>query len=335
MHMANQSELKKLAIQYFSGGLPTEKEKILFDFIIESPENLSQFREWEKVWITAAQDDENVNADWENFLEKKNPFAKSEKVQKYLSFSLWKQIAAVAAILVVAVLSTIYVQRLFGDSQKSNYVSVEAPYGEKSKITLADGSVVWLNSGSKLTYAEINKKHEQIVELSGEGYFEIAKNKDRKFIVKTNIYDIEVVGTKFNITAYEDDRYVTTTLLEGKVNLHHRNKKTGLNPGESIAYDTTTGQLQKPNEALQNSNAWIHNAIIYDNITLNDLTAKLSRQYNVAIKLESDELAGTKFNIALRNDESIRDVMNAIEKILNVEVSNVGLNYYIGKKSIN
>ena len=119
------------------------------------------------------------------------------------------------------------------------------------------------------------------------------------------------------------------------MNLHHRNKKTGLNPGESIAYDTTTGQLQKPNEALQNSNAWIHNAIIYDNITLNDLTAKLSRQYNVAIKLESDELAGTKFNIALRNDESIRDVMNAIEKILNVEVSNVGLNYYIGKKSIN
>ena len=159
--MANQSELKKLAIQYFSGGLPTEKEKILFDFIIESPENLSQFREWEKVWITAAQDDENVNADWENFLEKKNPFAKSEKVQKYLSFSLWKQIAAVAAILVVAVLSTIYVQRLFGDSQKSNYVSVEAPYCEKSKITLADGSVVWLNSGSKLTYAETSKKNER------------------------------------------------------------------------------------------------------------------------------------------------------------------------------
>lgn len=92
MHMANQSELKKLALKYFAGGLPTDKEKVLFDFINESPENLAQFREWENVWITAAQDDESINAEWDNFLKEKKLFEKPVKVRKFMTVTNVKEL---------------------------------------------------------------------------------------------------------------------------------------------------------------------------------------------------------------------------------------------------
>jgi transmembrane sensor len=376
--MENTKELKYLALQYFSGSLPVNKEILLFDFISHSPSNLTLFREWEKEWIRSVQSDEEIKQEWIRFSDEKL-YGRSgdghgawrtgrgadsgasggsgrgadsgasggsgrgtsvvtrrcadsgaSAVVGAKGVRLLRRWALVAAVLVAAVVvSTFVVMRLPERYAPVNIVSVEAPYGEKSKIALADGSTIWINSGSKLSYVPSDNPHEQVVSLQGEGYFEIAHSTNRKFIVRTKAYDIEVVGTKFNVTAYHDDRHTTTTLLEGKVNLLYADKMLQLRPGESMAYDTTTNSFQKVDVSLRTANAWIHNAIIYDNITLSDLVVKLSRRYNVAIQIESDALAGKRFNIALRNDESIAEVMHAIEKILTVEVECFGRNYFI------
>lgn len=328
--MNNLLELEKLASQYFSGKISLDKESELLEFMNQSPSNFTLFRKWEKVWIESAQNKDDIHSEWESFVATKKLFTKP--TQKHIKFGFVKQLAKIAAILLITVVSTLYIQSLIGNTNDKRFVSVEAPYGEKSKITLSDGSVVWLNSGSTLSYAEQNPKNKQIVTLSGEGYFEVAKNKNRKFIVRTKFYDVEVVGTKFNVTAYNDDRYITTTLLEGKVNLVENNTKTELLPGQYISYDTLTGTLQSPEIAMQSPNAWINNVFIYDDITLQELVTKLSRQYNVNIILQSDAIANKKINIALRNDESISDVMKAIEKILNVNIRNTGINYQIDLK---
>lgn len=328
--MNNTLEIEKLAFQYFSGTISLDKEKQLLDFIEQSPSNLKQFREWEELWKEAAQNNDEINQVWETFKANKLPNSKSKVYQR--RFQLVTRMAKIAALLLFAVLSTLFVQSLMTSSDQSTAVLVEAPYGEKSKITLADGSIVWLNSGSTLSCVNDNIADKQIVSLSGEGYFEITKNKDRKFVVRTKYYDIEVVGTKFNVTAYDDDRYVTTSLMEGEVNVVCDNSKTVLLPGQYISFDTNTGSLQKPNIVLQAPNNWIYNAIIYDDITLKELVVKLSRQYNVNIMIQSDELENKKINIALRNDESISDVMKAIEKILNVSIQNTGINYQINLK---
>ena len=159
------------------------------------------------------------------------------------------------------------------------------------------------------------------------------EEKKGRFIVATASYDVEVVGTKFNVSSYSDDRYVTTTLNEGRVDLTRDNEKTILMPGESATLDRETGEITKSKTGNISSEAWINNRLIFDNITLEELITRLSRQYNVKIQLQKGELGSKKFNIALINDESIAEVMKAIEKILNVEIRNEGTSYFIKEKT--
>ncbi len=98
----------------------------------------------------------------------------------------------------------------------NNNVTVTAGNGEKADIMLADGSHVWINSGSSLTYNEGFNRKERNVYLEGEAYFEVAKDAERPFIVRTGEMDIQALGTAFNVNAYNDERYVSSVLLEGK-----------------------------------------------------------------------------------------------------------------------
>lgn len=325
-------ELKQLVFQYFKGSLATENEATLFRYIQDSKANLARFRVWEQEWIEQAQTDPDIDTEWKKFTTRQPLCNEMPTRHKTLLPSWWKKAIAVAALVAGVIVATLFVDNQVKQITTPALVSVEAPYGEKSKITLSDGTVVWLNSGSKLTYAAIPEGNRHEVILTGEGYFEVSKNKARTFVVKTQTYAIEVIGTKFNVTAYPDDRFTTTTLIEGKINLLHEGRKNALHPGQSVAYDTRTRQFEKADISLQAANTWIHNDIIYDNITLRELSVKLSRQYNVAIQLESDELGDKKFNIAMRNDESLTEVMHAIEKVMNVEVNSIGNNYYLRKK---
>ena len=160
--------------------------------------------------------------------------------------------------------------------------------GGKSKVLLADGSLVWLNSGSTLKYSTDFNEEERIVTLSGEGYFEVSKKNNMPFTVRTQGYDVVVKGTKFNVSAYEGDPFISTTLIEGKVTVNYKNESIDMNPGEEMKIKST-GELQHTSVNVSQSNAWMDNQLVSDNITFQNLMAKLSRRFNVEIEIE-DEL---------------------------------------------
>ena len=134
-----------------------------------------------------------------------------------------------------------------------------------------------------------------------------------------------VKGTKFNVSAYSDDSYITTTLLEGAVELNYKEDQIRMSPGESISLDLATGQLVNARQAM----AWAEDRIEYDDITLGEMVKKLSRQYDVHIQLESEKLGDMKFRVSLRNKETIVDVMDALKEIIPIKVEYKEKDIYI------
>ena len=161
------------------------------------------------------------------------------------------------------------------------------------------------------------------------GYFEVTKQNGKQFTVKTHEYDVVVKGTKFNVSAYSDDSYITTTLLEGAVELNYKEDQIRMSPGESISLDLVTRQLKGKKVNARQAMAWAEDRIEYDDITLGEMVKKLSRQYDVHIQLESEKLGDMKFRVSLRNKETIVDVMDALKEIIPIKVEYKEKDIYI------
>lgn len=326
--MEKQQRIKQLAFSYFEGKINKDEEKILFEFINSNKSNMSLFREWEKEWMTISFYDNKNNNEWNKLLlriKTRETLIRSIPKQK---FRFRHTLYVAASIILLIGFSILFTYKSKGIDHEA-YFQTEVPYGEKSKIILADGSTVWLNSGSILKYStSFNNKNREVI-LEGEGYFEVTKKNGIPFKVRTNEIDIVVKGTKFNVSAYKDDSFVRTTLIEGKVEIDYNDKSIDMNPGEEVFLNKETGEIRNYRKDNLNTNTWIENNIEYDDITLDELMVILSRKYDIKITIQNDKLKGSKFSISLRNDESIDQIFNAINKIIPIKIRKENKEYFI------
>ena len=215
------------------------------------------------------------------------------------------------------------------DSEIVEFHTIRVPFGAEFNLQLSDNTRVYLNAGSSLRYPVKFTGEIREVFLTGEGYFEVTKQNGKQFTVKTHEYDVVVKGTKFNVSAYSDDSYITTTLLEGAVELNYKEDQIRMSPGESISLDLVTRQLKGKKVNARQAMAWAEDRIEYDDITLGEMVKKLSRQYDVHIQLESEKLGDMKFRVSLRNKETIVDVMDALKEIIPIKVEYKEKDIYI------
>ena len=302
--MEEKKNIRELAVQYFEGRIRRKDEKLLFEYVGQSEANRTAFRQWEKEWIASGITDSNTTKEWETLQRK---IRTQEAIIPMLGisktrFSVWRKVAAVAAIVLLTIGGTLGVWQLSSSLQPETYFVCETPYGEKSKVILSDGTVVWLNAGSTLKYSN-------------------------KF--NTHGYDIVVKGTKFDVSTYDDDPFISTTLLEGSVELNYKGSPIMMSPGESMRLNVETGKFIRTQVNASQSKAWAENRIEFDHITLKELVAKLSRQYDVNIRLESEAVGDKTFRISLRNRETIGEVMTALQKIIPIAVERKGKDIYI------
>jgi len=326
----NETEImQELAFAYFAGKISKVDEKKLFEFIQKEEQNYQQFKDWERAWMLSEKEDLRTAREWESLQCR---IRTHEAVNPMISKSgsdLWRWAVAIAAMFVLIAGGTWVVLNTTTFMNKAQYIVFEAPYGEKSKMTFPDGTVVWLNAGSSLKYSNKYNTDDRVVELEGEGYFEVAKKKKIPFVVHTRGYDVVVKGTKFNVTAYPEDSNITTTLMEGAVELLKEKQHIAMKPGESVTLNVMSGKftLTKVNPGV--SKAWSENRIEYDNISLRELAAKLSRQYDVKIHLLTEEVGDKRFSISLRNQETIGEVMSALKEIIPIQVERKNMDIYI------
>jgi len=207
------------------------------------------------------------------------------------------------------------------------------PYGKRSEITLADGTHIWLNSGSKLCYPSEFKADSREVSLSGEAFFEVKSNPKKPFYVYTKDIRIKVLGTSFNVSSYKEDNTLQTVLLHGKVSAGKNKlfaKTIDLVPGERMIYDKSRDNFSKDKVDVNLYASWVNGYLIFDNIPITEVYKKLKRYYNQDI-VAGEGLETITFSGKLDLKENLKDVLENISFASSVKtLENNGV--YIIKK---
>ena len=225
--------------------------------------------------------------------------------------------------------------------EKVNVVMNEVvmPYGKQTELILADGSVIWLNAGSKLAFPSAFTKNSREVYLEGEAAFKIAKDESKPFIVKTaGGLDIRVLGTYFNVSAYSDQETVETVLIEGSVSLNKTGKfkkmSVELNPYEKAEFNKTDNEIQvsfEPN--AERYVAWVKGWLEYRRESLNSVLVKLERYYDVKFHLPSNFPADDRISGKLDLKESLENVMIVLADAAQIEFKINGKEVFIQRKN--
>lgn len=225
--------LKELAVRYFEGPIAPEEECELFGFLAASPENAALMREWEREW----KQRHVPSADVLRSLARLN--GKIERRENRIrARRRWLRFSAAAAVLIL--ISAFTTRHLIHTEDPVQMFSVQAPQGTNSRISLPDGSQVWLNAGSTLNYRSDFNRSSRDIGLSGEAYFEVARNTDLPFRVQARGCTFTVLGTRFNISAYDEDPDVLAALMEGSLQFESSRSTETMVPGDLITYDCRT-----------------------------------------------------------------------------------------------
>ena len=253
----------------------------------------------EELWVSSAVADDTQQYDVDQAFERfrKRTGLDQAGKQSYKWYRTWS-VAAVAIVLLGLITVTAYWQ---GSRQiQSNFsdIVVEAPLGSKTKLTLPDGSTVWLNAGSKMVYSQGFGVSDRRLAFQGEGYFEVEKNDEMPFLVQTHDVNVTVVGTKFNFRNYPEDEEAVVELLEGKVALENQLKEEAvryLSPNEKMVLHKATGKMDITSAKVKEATLWTESILLFDEDLLPDIVRKLERSYHVQIEIENEDLKQARF----------------------------------------
>lgn len=220
----------------------------------------------------------------------------------------------VAAILLLPVLSLL-LYTVYTDQERyaenSMELEVEAPAGSRMNFVLGDGTKVWLNHGSKLKFPYRFSGNERKVFLTGEAYFEVARNKEVPFIAETNQLMVVATGTEFNVSAYADDERIETTLVEGRVTVYGKEGRQvirELTPYQSLKYNAETKKSVLESGNTEKYTAWKNGLLIFKNDPIEETARKLAKWYNVDVEITDHRIKGYTYT-ATFTDETLGQVL--------------------------
>ena len=306
--------------------------KHLFDKYIQgncTDEEYKQVREF----IQNSKNDPYIDGlllnNWKNALKKESTITPNQQVLDSIhhqialketstsqkTIKLYRALLTAAAVLLIGLMfgSIVYVQSKIPEVTTQ---TIATPYGGKTQFTLPDGSAVWLNSGTTFSYPD-RFENDRIVELEGEAYFEVEKQKE-SFIVKTSFGEVEVLGTSFNVKAYNEEAFITT-LERGSVSFTSlTGKKAILKPGSQVVYNSNNFFTRKVDTEIFTS--WKDGKLIFRDEPLQNMITRLERWYNVDIKLEDERIKNLKYTGTIEM-ESFSEVLELIKATTPIEYS--------------
>lgn len=233
-----------------------------------------------------------------------------------------RKILWIAAMFVLAFgLSYIMIQAL--QKENTEMQTVYVPAGQRTLVTLADGTTVWVNGKSTLTFPSQFSSQTRNVELDGEAYFDVQKDPEKQFIVSTTHQSaIKVLGTKFNVKAYKEEKEVITTLVEGKVyfefsNTSQQPQSIAMGPGQKLIYDSQNGRTELYTTSGERELAWKDGKIIFRQTSLRDALDILADRYNAEFIVREnvpydDSFSGTFTNRTLEQILNFIDVSSRV-----------------------
>lgn len=213
------------------------------------------------------------------------------------------------------------------DKLQLNQLAV--PYGKTASLTLSDGTKMWVNSGSKVIYPSVFSKDKREIFVSGEVYLDVAKNPDHPFIVKTNHINVNVLGTQFNVSAYDNDASQSVVLVSGSVGVNSQELKGSYNilPNQMLSYKTTLKEVNIQKVDVNNYISWIQGYLLLNSENLDSVLQKLERHYNLSLSYDQNTLKNIRVSGKL-------DLHRGIESVLEYIAITTPIKYNIDGKNV-
>ena len=304
--------MKKIDFQkYMHHQLTEEETRQLYEWLCESKENQQAWFSLKEAWLHQEYEKEKLEADtqneWKKFADR--PGISPQTTRRRSIRTTWLYAASILLCLVIGWQA----ERLFTPQTESYPVIVETETGQQAKVKLPDGSSVWLNACSTLSYTTGNWKKERNVTLHGEAIFDVKSQNGKPFYVHTAHYKIKVLGTNFDVSAYTNEEQSRVTLLKGKVEISpdFTSQKTILSPGESFLCQPKDSTFQKIQIPVGSVYAWREKTVIFDGHTLEDKRGELYRHYGYQFLLSSSAKK-LKYKATLR-DESLDEFLSTLK----------------------
>jgi len=330
-------------------GEATKKELLELDELLKLEENQFVYELMENWWkhqpesqsTSQNETDQHFNyilstATADEIIERAKANVSASIFKKYPSFKKWA--LAIAAIFIGLIITVEFggLRPLLVTNYHLN--EIVAKPGTKSKLILPDGSQVWLNSESKLTYGSSFNDSIREVTLEGEAYFDVVKDKKHPFIVKTSAISIRVLGTAFNVKSYHQDPTIETTLVRGMIEVQKNNEPSAskiiLRPNEKLIYNKTEINIashpissafppqiisistlnKNIADSLRKETAWVYGRLVFEGDSFTSLAEKMERWYNVKINIKNKTIANYRFGGVFEN-ENIEEALKALQLI--------------------
>lgn len=314
----NLKEYSELLDKFFQGTTSAEDNRILRDMPESDMKNM--FDEYSRIkWSEkSGKIPYNVRTKMKSGLLRKlrtSGPATEKPVRRFIPVLRW---TAAAACICAAAFSGYTIATT---SQSAQTFEVIADKGQKSTVMLPDGTYVTLNSSSRISYSTDYNTKERTVSLSGEAYFDVARNEELPFTVKTGKMDVTALGTKFNVKAYEEEGEITATLIEGSIRTDIGEKSEVLKPNQYLILDKETGKTTKitadnPDHLVP----WRNNEILFAGENLAEIALVLERMYNIDVFFTDSTARNYSYTGLIKNN-SLHNILELISSTSPVKYS--------------
>jgi len=243
-------------------------------------------------------------------------------VEANVFHSFYRSLSKVAVILIIpALISIVVLSYIAIKSPESteSWAEVHSPVGSRTKFQLPDGTQGWLNSGSSIKYP-VNFMSHRSVEISGEVWLDVVHIESKDFMVITPFFDVKVVGTQFNVVAYDDESTAGVILERGKVLVLGKDEelKEELNPDQQLVFNKSADEFVKTRIDSKSYNSWKDGILIFRNVPMTEIAKRLERKYNTEIILHGDSLKSSVFRATFQ-DESMDEICKMLATVAPIE----------------
>jgi transmembrane sensor len=334
---SEDKNFEDLMIDYLSGTISEKDQQHLSELLKSNRDIKMRFDEMLKIRAMSYVPDieSQKHSNYHKILEQINDMPTFNSSHSW--FSNFRNIAAIIALVISVSVASYYIYSdISSPADTAFQYETFSPIGSQTKIILPDSTVVWLNSGSSLKYNRAFSKKNREVTLIGEGYFEVAKNKSKPFYVHTDSLDVRVLGTTFNVKAYNDDVNVIVNLIEGSVDvsLPKSNNEGSLlmKPNERIVFNKQTKKIESSEVDAYRSAQWTTGKLCFVDATLEQISKDLERKYYVKIQIANDKIKNELFSGSLNLNLSLIEVLSYIDVDKKFIVNQSNDTIYIGIK---
>lgn len=304
MGTSDSERIDQVISRYLGGNASSEDIRLLESWVLESEDNQQYFRQVKNLWESSTELPISTDRALRKVLQQIHP-----RVKRLSFWQVFQRVAAFAFIpLLIATVWLGPVRNLKTNTALISYHKVVAAFGSFSVLELPDGSKVWLNSGSSLRYPEKFSGKNRVVELEGEGFFEVHADKETPFLVNTPYFTVKATGTRFNVRAERKFRQPSVTLVEGTVAVlknekgHSSRLIAFLEPSQHLNYDTLNGQFNIQTEDIYKYFAWKDGKLVFRNDNISEVARRISLQYNVDIEIKGDEIKKYRYRATFESE---------------------------------